>query len=207
MLRWRISAEGRNGAIAYDKYSVQHQILFSLMHGLYMEATDFWVCNNIMLTSKLVAKIGDLGVAKVVRAGSKETISKLQLTRAVPGTPDFMPPEVMEFKAIYGAPIDVFSFGGIVLYVFSEEWPTPSSQKMRDPVTKKLSALTEVERRQQYLDKMTGKAAGLIKIVQQCLDDDPDERPTIQEVSKKMESLIVSNYIIINFINYIKHSM
>ena len=43
MLRWRISAEGRNGAIAYDKYSVQHQILFSLMHGLYMEATDFWV--------------------------------------------------------------------------------------------------------------------------------------------------------------------
>ena len=152
--------------------------------------------NNIMLTSKLVAKIGDLGVAKVVRAGSKETISKLQLTRAVPGTPDFMPPEVMEVNAVYGAPIDVFSFGGIALYVFSEEWPTPSGQKMKDPVTKQLRALTEAERRQQYLDKMTGKAAGLKKTVEQCLDDDADERPTIQEVSTILEPLRVSiNYV------------
>ena len=152
--------------------------------------------NNIMLTSKLVAKIGDLGVAKVVRAGSKETISKLQLTRAVPGTPDFMPPEVMEVNAVYGAPVDVFSFGGIALYVFSEEWPTPSGQKMKDPVTKKLRALTEAERREQYLDKMTGKAAGLKKTVEQCLDDDADERPTIQEVSTVLEPLRVSkNYV------------
>ena len=148
--------------------------------------------NNIMLTSNLVAKIGDLGVAKVVRAGSKETISKLQLTRAVPGTPDFMPPEVMEVNAAYGASIDVFSFGGIALYLFSEEWPTPCGQKMRDPVTKKLRALTEPERRQQYLDKMTGKAAGLKKMVEQCLDDDPDERPPIQEVSTIMEPFRVS---------------
>ena len=148
--------------------------------------------NNIMLTSKLVAKIGDLGVAKVVPAGSKETISKFQLTRAVPGTPDFMPPEVMEVNAAYGASIDVFSFGGIALYVFSEKWPRPSCQKMRDPATKKLRALTEAERREPYLEKMTGKAAGLKKMVEQCLDDDPEERPTIQEVSKIMESLRVS---------------
>ena len=148
--------------------------------------------NNIMLTSKLVAKIGDLGVAKVVRAGSKETISKLQLTRAVPGTPDFMPPEVMEVNAIYGAAIDVFSFGGIALYVFSEEWPTPSALKQKDPNSKKMVMLTETERRQQYLDKMTGKAADLKKMVEQCLDDDPDERPPIQEVSAILEPLRVS---------------
>ena len=64
--------------------------------------------NNIMLTTQLTAKIGDLGVAKVVRAGSKETTSKLKLTRAVPGTPDFMPPEAMSADSIYGTPIDVF---------------------------------------------------------------------------------------------------
>ena len=71
-----------------------------------------------MLTSKLVAK--------VVRTGSKETISKLQLTKTLPETPDFMSLELMEINAVYGAPINVFSFGGIALYVFSEEWPTPS---------------------------------------------------------------------------------
>ena len=148
--------------------------------------------NNVMLTSHLVGKIGDLGVAKVVRANSWQTRNKLKLTRAIPGTQDFMPPEVMEVDSLYGTPMDVFSFGGIALYVFSEEWPTPSAIKQKDPNSKKIVTLTEAERRQQYLDKMTGKAAGLRKMVEQCLDDDPDERPTIQEVSTIMEPLRVS---------------
>ena len=148
--------------------------------------------NNIMLTSKLVAKIGDLGVAKVVQAGNKETISKLQLSRAVPGTPDFMPPEAMKVDSTYGASIDVFSFGGIVLFVFSEEWPSPRDQKMKHPITNKLVALSEVERRQQYLNKMTGKATKLRKVVEECLDDDPDKRPSIQDVSSLTETLKVS---------------
>ena len=147
--------------------------------------------NNIMLTSKLLAKIGDLGVAKVVQAGSKETISKLQLTRAMPGTPDFMPPEAMKVSAVYGAPIDVFSFGGIALHVFSEEWPTPSDQVMMDPDTEKLVALSEAERRQKYLDKMTSKAAALREMVEQCLINNPKKRPLIQEVSVIIETLIM----------------
>ena len=98
----------------------------------------------------------------------------------------------MEVNAVYGASIDVFSFGGIALYVFSEEWPTPSAFKQKDPNSKKIITLTEAERRQQYLDKMTGKAAELKKMVEQCLDDDPDERPPIQEVSAIMEPLRVS---------------
>ena len=146
--------------------------------------------NNVMLTSYLVAKIGDLGVAKVVRADNRQT--KTKLTTA-PGTLHFMPPEALvEDSPVYGTPIDVFSFGGISLHVFSEEWPTPSAQKLRDPVTKKLVALSEVERRQKYLDKMIGKAAELRKMVEQCLDDDPDERPPIQEVSTIIEPLKVS---------------
>jgi len=141
--------------------------------------------NNVMLTSLHVAKIGDLGVAKVVRADNRQTKSKL--TKA-PGTLHFMPPEALEDDyPIYGTPIDVFSFGGIALHMFSEEWPAPSGLKKRDPVTNMLLALTEAERRQQYLDKMVGKAAELRKMVEQCLDDDPDKRPPIQEVSDSFE--------------------
>ena len=151
--------------------------------------------NNIMLTSKLVAKIGDLGVAKVVRAGNKDTIKKLQLSRAVPGTPDFMPPEAMRVNSIYDTSIDVFSFGGIILFAFSEQWPSPSDPKMKDPVTNKLVALSEVERRQQYLNKMPDKATELRKKVEECLDDDPDKRPSIQDVSSLVESLKVSRHI------------
>ena len=147
--------------------------------------------NNVMLTRcQITAKIGDLGVAKVVRADNRQ--SKTKLTTA-PGTLHFMPPEALvEGNPVYGTPIDIFSFGGIALHVFGEEWPTPVAVKQKDPSTKKMVTLTEAERRQQYLDKMTGEAAGLKKMVKQCLDDDPDERPTIQEVSTTIKPLKVS---------------
>jgi len=147
--------------------------------------------NNVMLTSQPhMAKIGDLGVAKVVRADNRQTKSKL--TRA-PGTLHFMPPEALEDdNPIYGTPIDVFSFGGIALHVFSEEWPTPSGPKKRDPVTEKLVALSETERRQKYLNKMTGETAVLKEMVQQCLSDNPKRRPPIQDMSGSLELLKVS---------------
>ena len=76
--------------------------------------------------------------------------------------------------------------------MFSKEWPTPSGYKMKDIVTKKLVALSKAERRQWYLDNMTGKAAELRKMVEQCLDDDPIERPTIQEVSNIVGAFMVN---------------
>ena len=145
--------------------------------------------NNVLLTSHLVAKISDLGTAKMIRADSKQTRSRLT---TAPGTLHFMPPEALdEEDPIYGTPVDVFSFGGIALHLFSEKWPTPSGHKKRDPTTKKIVSLSEIERRQQYLDAMTVEAAALKEMVMKCLDDDPDQRPPIQEVSKMIKSFKV----------------
>ena len=138
--------------------------------------------NNVMLTSELVAKIGDLGVAKMIQANSK------QITVA-PKSQHFMPPEALVAdNPVYGTSTDVFSFGSIALHVFSEEWPTPNGIKMKF-VSEELIVIIEVERRQQYLDKMTGKAASLKKMIEHCLDDHPNKRPLIQEVSKTIEPL------------------
>ena len=146
--------------------------------------------NNVMLTRcQIAAKIGDLGVAKVVRADNRETKSKLT---TAPGTLHFMPPEALdEVNPVYGTPIDVFSFGGIALHVFSEEWPTPSRPKMMDPVTEEFVAVSEAKRRQKYLDKMTGEAAVLSRMVERCLSDNATKRPPIQEVSTFIEPLKV----------------
>ena len=150
--------------------------------------------NNVMLTSHLVAKIGDLGVAKVIRADSRQTRSRLT---TAPGTVDFMPPETLEAnRPVYGTAVDVFSFAGIALHVFAEEWPTPSGLKKRDPVTKRLLALTEAERRQEYLNKIPENATVLKGVFERCLDDDPDERPPIQEVSEMIELLKVAIYVV-----------
>ena len=99
--------------------------------------------NNVLLTSHLVAKISDLGTAKMIRADSKQTKSRLT---TAPGTLHFMPPEaVEEDDPVYGTPVDVFSFGGIALHLFSEEWPTPSGPKKRDPTTNKLVAFQKLK--------------------------------------------------------------
>ena len=103
-----------------------------------------------------------------------------------------MPPETLEEEdPVYGTPVDVFSFAGVALHLFSEEWPAPTSQVKKDPITKKLVALTEVERRQRYLDKMTGGASVLRGMVESCLENDPADRPSIKNVSEIIKSLKV----------------
>ena len=69
--------------------------------------------NNILLGGHLEAKITDLGVAKVIKSENNKTMTKL------PGTPDFMPPEALRKKPVYGPSLDVFSYGGVILNVTS----------------------------------------------------------------------------------------
>ena len=66
--------------------------------------------------------------------------------------------------------------------------------KAIDPQTEKLVALSEAGRRQSYLDKMTGgdNVITLRKLVERCLDDDPNKRPPILEVKKMIEPMVVS---------------
>ena len=145
--------------------------------------------NNVLLNSHLVAKISDLGTAKMIRADSTQTKSRLT---TAPGTLHFMPPEALvEEDPVYGTPVDVFSFAGIAVHLFSEEWPTPGNPKKRDPETNKLVGVSEAQRRQWYLNAMTVEATLLKEMVIQCLNDDPDERPPIQEVSEMIQSLQV----------------
>ena len=136
--------------------------------------------NNVLLTTHHVAKISDLGVAKVIKADSRKTMTK------APGTVDFMPPESLDETPVYGPPMDVFSFAGIVLHTFNQQWPHPSKQVQFDPTTRKRVALSEVERRQQYLDKMREEAE-LRPLVEECLDDDPAMRPTMAAVCERIQ--------------------
>ena len=139
--------------------------------------------NNILLTNLLRAKISDLGVAKVVRTDSKKSLTK------IPGTADFMPPEAQLDTPIYDTPLDVFSYGGVVLHTATQLWPTPSAVKQYDPETKKVRGFTEVERRQSYIDQMKGNAKDLVPVAVQCLDEAPDARPSMVVVSEMVKRL------------------
>ena len=139
--------------------------------------------NNVLLTSQFVAKISDLGVAKVIQADSKKTKTR------VPGTVDFMPPEALLKTPEYGPPLDIFSYGGVILHVVNQEWPEPLHYVMTDPKTGKMLALSEAERRQQHMNKITGTPADLQPLVEHCLDNQPSRRPPISDVSERMKRM------------------
>ena len=138
--------------------------------------------NNILLCYHYRAKISDLGVARTLET------TDTKLTQA-PGTAAFMPLECLGDKPVYDLSLDVFSFGGIILYIAAQQWPTPSPWMVVDPNTDKKVFLTEVQRRQQYIDKMTGAYADLKPLVTSCLDDNPKKRPLVTEVLTKIKQL------------------
>ena len=91
----------------------------------------------------------------------------------------------------YGLPVDVFCFGVLVLCAIICGWPKPTELIV---VTSKDGAkvsqtVSEVERRQQYLDKMIGEAEVLRPLVEECLDDDPAVRPTIANVCERIKGI------------------
>ena len=166
------------------KYSIVHNVSLGLC---YLHNHDPPIVhrdlspNNVLLTAHHVAKISDLGVAKVIKVDSRKTMTK------APGTVDFMPPECLANSPVYGPPMDVFSFAGIILHTFNQQWPRPTESIQFDPKTRRKIALLEVERRQQYLDKMIGEAEVLRQLVEECLDDDPAVRPTIATVCERVQ--------------------
>ena len=133
--------------------------------------------NNILLGCHLEAKITDLGVARVVSSDNQQTMTKL------PGTPDFMPPEALSIRPVYGPSLDVFSFGGVILNVTTQLWPQPTDPIEFNPDTGRREVVSEFKRRQHYLDKMSGGAADLKPLVMSCLSDNPSNRPLMAQVS------------------------
>ena len=102
-----------------------------------------------------------------------------------------MPPETFVEKPQYGISLDVFSYGGIMLHTVNGKWPTPTPLTDFDPVTRQVIGFSEVDRRQEHLDKMRGEAEVLRPLVEACLDNDPVKRPSILELPKKIRPLKV----------------
>ena len=129
--------------------------------------------------SPLMAKIADLG--EVIPENFDPDDDR------IPGIPVFMPGALYDDQLKnYSTSSDIFSYGGVALYTIVGEWPVPSGQVKLDPKTRKRVVLSEVERRQQYLDKMIGEAEVLRPLVEECLDDDPARRPTAGIVSERI---------------------
>ena len=137
---------------------------------------------QILLSKDFSAKIGDLRQAKTL-----EMVVKLQLS-PTPGNIDHTAPEANQYKPKYDSKIDIFSFGCIVIHIITEEYPKPIDQfqKSADSTYLKVS---EIERRRTFLDKMLNVTL-LQQITVQCLQMDPNTRPTAIYICSELEKYI-----------------
>jgi len=129
--------------------------------------------NNVLLTKHCVAKIADLGVAKVI---------EMKTQTQMPGTLHFMPPETLLVKPRYGKPVDVFSLGCIACHVMSHQWPVPKDRVPEGTMI----VLTEVQRREDYL---LSCHSSLKQLVELCLQNVPEQRPQVSDVFRELKDL------------------
>ena len=144
---------------------------------------------NILITTSGVAKITDLGMAKIInlRPGQKvETMTK------GPGNAFYMPPEASEDHAKYSTPIDVFSFGHAALFTGTQKFPDLKSATYLHPKTQRVVGRTEVDRREDsfvLLGKSMGKDHPYVALVKQCLHNIPEKRPSAVQLLNTLESV------------------
>lgn len=141
--------------------------------------------NNVLLTHDMTAKISDLGVAKILNlTAAKKTANPLTTG---PGTPAYMPPEVWRNPPQYSIKVDIFSFGVLILHIFSGKWPLPGEQVTTDPNNPdKLIPKSEVQRREDYFRDM-GESHQLMDLTKDCLHFTPEKRPDDLRIIKTIE--------------------
>ena len=150
---------------------------------------------NVLLNSGMVAKIADLGVARIVpRMRAAVTMTK------GPGAIVYMPPEAMEdkpedqkdddekSKARYDKSIDIFSFGVVAIFTLCQTFPN----KLLASAYRKggqMLGRTEIERRESYMKMIhrhLREKHPLLQMIEGCLDF-PEDRPSIGEVLRLLE--------------------
>ena len=175
--------------------TMKRSILFDVSRGLtYLHSRSPPVIHrdltatNVLLNSAMVAKIADFGNARIVDMLPDKLVKTM--TRA-PGTQSYLPPEALEQHPKYGNKIDIFSFGHLSLYTTIQVFPTPAAPTYLDPVSKKVVARPEVERRQQFIDMMEQQPAlsPLKQLIVECLDNDPDGRPSAEKLVQQLADL------------------
>ena len=141
--------------------------------------------NNVLLTGNIRAKVTDFGMARLC-----DLKSQFSLTTC-PGTDVYMPPEAVKEKPVYTEKIDCFSFGVVALQIMTRLFPSPGDRRI-EVETEELGLVekrvSECERRQSHISKVDSSHP-LLTIALDCLKDKDTERPTAQELCKRVASL------------------
>ena len=140
---------------------------------------------NVLLNSAMVAKIADMGMARIVPANDSATMTK------APGASVYMAPEALGDKPRYNSSIDIFSLGVLAIFTLTQEFPADLKiPNYIDEITGLLTARTELQRRENhttpiYHDFPPGHP--WIQLIESCLKNIPKARPSIDQVLQLLD--------------------
>ena len=140
--------------------------------------------NNILLTSNMKAKISDLGVARMLN------LTPLQVSHMTqtPGTPAYMPPEVIIANPKYDTSVDEFSYGILMIHMFCGKWPEPQTGPVRTEPGKMIP-VSEAERREIFLEAI-GSDHPLMDLILKCIDNHPQTRAHASEMVERLTEMV-----------------
>ena len=139
--------------------------------------------NNVLLNGiSLQAKVTDFGMTRALDP------FKISQRSSIKGTLAFMPPEGLVDPPKYNDKLDVFSYGNVIITTVTHQWPEPGQSKKYHG--NRLIAVSELHRRQQYIDLFSQEeGALLLPTVCSCLEDRPRQRPTSIQLVEEMKMI------------------
>ena len=142
--------------------------------------------NNVLLTPNMTAKISDLGVARILN------LTPLQVSRMTqtPGTPAYMPPEVMVANPKYDTSVDEFSYGIMMIHMFSGRWPEPQVGQIRAEPDGRMTPVSEAERREVFL-RAIGNDHPLMDLILKCIHNYPKSRAHASEIVGRLAEMVI----------------
>ena len=142
--------------------------------------------NNVLLTHNMTAKISDLGVARIFN------LTPLQVSRMTqtPGTPAYMPPEVMVANPKYDTSVDEFSYGILMIHMFSGRWPEPQVGPNRTEPDGTMIPVSEAERREVFL-RAIGNDHPLMHLILKCIHNHPKSRALASEIVEQLVEMVL----------------
>lgn len=116
--------------------------------------------DNILVNENYIAKIGDMGIARVMEANNRLTVI---------GYVPYMPPEFFLGFGKYDQSLDVFTFGLTLNYLFTEK----EHETIRRVIPKV---------------KLTEESPIFRELIARCIHDHPSQRPSAIELEATLQT-------------------
>ncbi|KAG8945781.1 hypothetical protein FRC04_000547 [Tulasnella sp. 424] len=145
--------------------------------------------DNILVNDDEDPVLADFGLAQITR----DVLGPNETSDSAKGTPIWMAPELYEEDAKISAASDIYAFAFIVMQLYSEKLPFFDILP-RGQVQLMLAIMTGVRPQMEdyplppYLVDKTTEYEGLWPLLARWWDQDPDQRPTAEEVHRQLRA-------------------